>query len=235
MNKSNIRFILTLIALVVIAVAGYFWYQQNQIKPEHRQKIVQTVDRGLSEEHRAQLFEQIEEQKLALEQEKAAGQQDISIILQLGNLYYSLGELKTSVEYYDQILKNHPEDAPALENKGQSLYEMGDFQGAEQAWLKALESNQYEVTYLRLADLYREKLTEKEPEIKGLMETAITNLGQQKSFLIILGHWYRDNGYVDEAISHYEIVMQLDPNNQDIAKEITKLREIKTRELQQKD
>ncbi|MBU0646237.1 tetratricopeptide repeat protein [Patescibacteria group bacterium] len=232
MNKSRTRFLITLIAVIVIAAVGYFWWQQSQINPYGQREIVTWVDRGLDDDVKQYFLDEIETQKQALTDSEAAGQADISIILQLGNLYYQMGELATSIEYYDRILKDHSTDAPALENKGQSLYEMGDFAGAEQNWLKALESNQYELTYIRLAKIYNEDLPERQAEVKDLMETAIVNLGQQKSLLLILGHWYRDNGYVDEAISHYEIVLKLDPGNKDVQKEIDRLREQKNRELQ---
>lgn len=235
MKNHRTRFIITLIAVIIVAVVGYFWYQQSQIGSYGHREIVTYVDRGLTQEHRTKILEQIEEEKQAIaDAEKSEDSSVISNILQVGNLYYRLGELATSIEYYDQILADYPADAPALENKGQSLYEMGDYEGAEANWHKALETNQYEVTYIRLAKLYNKKLTDKQADIKPLIETAITNLGQEKSLLIILGHWYRDNGFIDEAISHYKIVLQLDPDNQDIAAEISKLQGQKNKELQLK-
>lgn len=233
MNKSRTRFVISLVAVIVIAIVGYLWWQQSQIGPYGRREIVTYVDRGLTDDFREHVLAQIEEKKQALAQAEAAGERDIGLILELGNLYYQLGELANSVEYYDEILSTHPNDDPALENKGQSLLEMGDYENAEEAWLKALETHQYEVTYLRLVELYNTKLTEKQDQVQPLLETAITNLGQQPGLMLALGHWYRDNGQLDEAISHYEIVLKLQPYNQDVAKEIQKLRDQKVRLMQQ--
>ncbi len=173
-------------------------------------------------ENRARFDERI----VALQAEIAGKEtQDIGLELQLGNAFYAIGELGKAVEQYDKILATHPTDAPSLENKGQALLEMGDANGALEEWGRAIASSPFEGTYLRMVDVLEEQFPERHDSVKILLEDAIATLGQSPALLIRLGKWHESKGELAEAISHYEIAVQLDPGNQDLIQTITRLRE----------
>ena len=171
--------------------------------------FVTHVDRGMD----AAMEQEWEKKVSTLEVEMMKNPKDISLMLQMGNLKYQLGDLASAQEWYERILSTHPQDAPALENLGQTLYEMGDFSGAQKRWRAALAIGPYEVTYLKLADLLQEKFPERKAEIQPLLEEAIATLGQTPGLLTRLGQWYAGEGRYQEALSHFEVAEQLAPDN----------------------
>ncbi len=230
MNTSRFPFrvIASLLAIVILAVLGVFWWKSlpeaalpEPLKPTDLSGLQTVVDRGIPEENRLQFEARI----LSLQEEISAQEtQNIGLELQLGNAYYTIGELGKAVEQYDKILATHPADAPALENKGQTVLEMGDPNGALELWGRAVASSPFEGTYLRMADAIEQNFPERRDALKTLLEDAISTLGQSSVLLTRLGKWYEQEGEIAEAISHYEIAVQLDPDNQELIQTITRLR-----------
>ncbi len=230
-SRSGFRLVASILALVILSVLGILWWKSSDIPvvpaPSEDQGTdmsgLQTVvDRGIPAENRARFDERI----ASLQGEIAAKEaQDIGLELQLGNAFYAIGELGKAVEQYDKILATHPTDAPALENKGQALLEMGDANGALEVWGRAIAASPYEGTYLRMVTVLEEQLPERRDSVKTLLEDAIATLGQSPALLIRLGKWHESKGELAEAISHYEIAVQLDPGNQDLIQTITRLRD----------
>ena len=81
-------------------------------------------------------------------------------------------------------------------------------------WQKAIDLSPFETTYLRLADLINKYMPENKADVKIILEHAITNLGQTPDLMIKLGDWYADNGDFERAVSHYEVALQLVPENE---------------------
>jgi tetratricopeptide (TPR) repeat protein len=226
---------LLIAALVVLGVVGYLWYQDYVVERAPREEepeLVTWVDRGLSEEAKAELELRIQtlEAAMATDSEIAG---DISKILELGNLKYRFGDLAGAREQYEKILSTHPTDAPAHENLGQTLLEMGDFAGAEEHWRAAIAASPYEVTYIKLADLIVEQFPDRQAEIQPLLEEAIATLGQSAGLLVRLGEWYAANGLYDEAISHYKVAKQLEPDNEGIDTLISEAKSAKAKAAEQ--
>lgn len=213
-------------AAVILGLAGYWAMgpERGTQETEPEPTLTTVVDRGLGEEQEALLRQRIADFEARVAENEATGARDISVILELGNLYYHVGELETAAGWYRDILRTHPEDAPALENLAQVLLEMGDWDGAETTLRAAVNVSAYEPTYLKLVDLIEEHFPEKSSEIKEILETAIANLGQTPGLLARLGRWYEQNGMLDEAISHYQVAHQIDPEDQAVKSELDRLR-----------
>jgi uncharacterized protein HemY len=107
----------------------------------------------------------------------------------------------------------------------QTQIEMGDWSGAEKSLRAAANVSAYEPTYMKLVDLIDAHFPERSGEIQTILETAIANLGQTSGLLSRLGQWYADQGMLDEAISHYQVAHQIDPEDQSISDEITRLKQ----------
>jgi len=145
----------------------------------------------------------------------------------LGNLKYQLGDLAEAKEIYTtKILADHPADAPALENLGQTLFEMQDYKGAELRWRAAISVSPWEVTYLKLVNLIAAKFPDRQQEIQVILEEAIANLGQSAGLLLRLGDWYANNGQYDRALSHYQVAKQLAPEDSLINEKIAEVKEL---------
>ena len=214
-------------AIIVLLVIGFLWYRNEVDVPDEvgdGTEFVTWVDRGLSEEIKVEFELRITTLEAAI---SSNPERDISQLLQLGNLKYTYGDLQGAKEQYEDILFTHPKDAPALENLGQTLREMGDYEGAFARWRAALNISPYEVTYLKLADLIEEQFPERQDEIQTLLEEAIATLGQTPGLLKRLGEWYATNEQYDEAISHYKVAKQLDPDDETIDELIDEVRAAK--------
>ncbi|HBP00459.1 MAG: hypothetical protein UU48_C0011G0025 [Candidatus Uhrbacteria bacterium GW2011_GWF2_41_16] len=220
MDKKSFFFRIWLfgLALLIVLVVGFFWYQDYIRKQTPRllsSSLILFVERGLDETGKAKLISEIQTLESSMQTDSEIAQ-DIGKMLELGNLKYAYGDLAGAKEWYERILSDHPQDAPALENLGQTLLEMGDDVGAEESWRKAVSISAYEVTYIKLADLLDTRFSSRRSEIGPLLEEAIATLGQTPGLLVRLGKWYADQGLYQEAISHYQVAKQLDSNDQTI-------------------
>jgi tetratricopeptide (TPR) repeat protein len=228
MNSTKVRQIATVVGVIILAAVGIFFWQERAGQDKPGRVLTYQVDRGLETADRERLLSDIENKKKQIAE---SPQLNISLILELGNLYYGLGDLAAAVREYQDILATNPTDAAALENSGQAYMEIGDYEAAETAWRQALLSNPYELTYLRLAELLTDKMPEKQAEALPVLEQGIASLGQQFSLMLALADWYKDNGRLQEALSHYEIVLKLDPKNKEVARTIEELRLHLTEEM----
>src|SRR3989338_1554889 len=201
---------------ILVMVIGLMWGFSANNQPlssdPNSPELVTWVDRGLPESIAAELELRIQTLEASLEAD-TDGKKDISQILELGNLKYAYGDLAGAKEEYERILSTHPTDAPAHENIGQTLLEMGDVIGAEGHWRAAIASSPYEVTYIKLADLIDTSFPKRRAEIQPLLEEAIATLGQTPSLLVRLGNWYRQEKDYERALSHYQVALRLQPEN----------------------
>ncbi len=223
--------------LIILLLGGTLAWRATDAEPaaspaEPSAELTPRVDRGLSEEQLQPIRERIASVEAEVAQKETDGSRDIGLVLSLGNLYYQIGELDTAATWYRNILKTNPADAPALENLGQDLLEMGDYVGTEAAWRAALDIEAYEPVYVKLADLIDERFPERTADIQGILETAIANLGQTPGLLTRLGRWYAEQGMLDEAISHYEVARQLAPKDTTIVQELARLKRERSRQAE---
>lgn len=237
MNDFNPKWIKIIAAVLIILGLGGYWawvtFQPSEPSEPSEPSIVTTVDRGMSEEQLADFLARISEFETLVAENEANGTRDISVILSLGNLYYQIGELETAATWYRDILRTNPQDAPALENLAQAQLEMGDWTGAELSLRAAANVSAYEPTYIKLADLIDEHFPERRSEIQEILETAIGNLGQTPGLLARLGKLYADQGMLEEAISHYQVASQIDPDDVAIAQELERLKELRAQEAKE--
>lgn len=213
MRAKDIKLAAVIGGIVILAIVGLVAWKQGVLPGVTGKNLVLFVDRGFSEKDKAAFEQKLADKQKEVDEIVAKGERDITKILQLGNLYYTVGNLEKSAEQYRDILSTNPQDPPALENLGQTLYEMRDYEGAAVSWQKAIDASPYEVTYIRLADLLVEKFSERNEDVRLILEHAVVNLGQTYGVMIRLGDWYARNNQYDRAVSHYEVALQLNPNN----------------------
>jgi len=230
LSKISIKRLILIIAVVVLVVSGVAWkfnlFKTKQVVVSNGEVFLTYTDRGLNSDDRTKLEQKISDLENSLTNDPELAK-DLFQWLTLGNLKYQLGDLAGAKETYEtKILADYPADAAALENLGQTLYEMQDYEGAELRWRAAISVNPWEVTYLKLVNLIAEKFPNRQQEIQGILEEAIANLGQSAGLLIRLGDWYADNGQYDRALSHYQVAKQLAPEDSSINEKITEVKEL---------
>jgi tetratricopeptide (TPR) repeat protein len=229
MNKPKIPLlsILFAIAVVVLIAIGLIWkFNLFAVKPaDTTSDFLTYVDHGFEDKDRVELEQKIFDLENSLAADEALAK-DLSQWLRLGNLKYQLGDLAGAKEIYEtKILKDHPSDAAALENLGQTLYEMQDYAGAELKWRAAISVNPWEVTYLKLTNLIEEHFPARTSEIQEILEEAIANIGQTPGLLKNLGMWFENDGQYDLALDHYKVAKQLAPDDEGINELIAGVRE----------
>lgn len=238
MNDFNPKWIKVAAAVLIVAGLGGSWvwssFRSSEPTPEGEPVLTTTVDRGMSDEQKQVFLDRIAEIEAIAAENEANGTRDISVILSLGNLYYQVGELATAATWYRDILRTNPTDAPALENLAQAQIEMGDWEGAALSLRAAVNVSAYEPSYLKLVDLIDERFPEQSAEIQTILEAAIANLGQTPGLLARLGRWYAEEGQLDEAISHYQVAHQIDPDDTAIAGELARLKALRSLEAERK-
>jgi len=216
---SKFRGYLVLAAIIIIAIVGSFWLQDYLRYRDQGPVIDETefltyVDRGLTEEaqiHWDSVIAELEASIASQGEEPSLGD-----MLELGNAYNTVGKLAEAKEMYGQMLVRVPTDAPALENLGSTLYLMEDYFGAEGAWLAAAEISGSEPHILRLVTLINEHIPEHKAQVKDILEIAIDAVGQTPGFLAALGEWYFEQGEFNRAVSHYEVAVDLAPENENL-------------------
>jgi len=231
---SKFRGYLLLLAIVIIVVVGAFWYQ-DYVKYQPGEgsgtetEFVTYVDWGLSDED-------VETYNLVIaELENTISEQGetpkIDDLLKLGNAYYGIGELGKAKDTYARILIQSPDDVPALENLGTTLFAMEDYLGAEEAWVAATELSGSEAHILRLVDLIDDHIPQHKDRVKPMLELAIDQLGQSPGLLTALGEWYFEQADYDRAISHYQVALTLNPDSDSIKKRLDEIKAAKSKAL----
>lgn len=233
MKKNHPKQIKIVAAGLIIVLLGVIYalrlYGPGQagssnVASSESSSVTTVVDRGIEPDDEARVRGNIADLETTVTENEANGTRDISVILNLANLYYQVGELGTAAKWYENILGTHPNDPPSLENLGQAQLEMGDYVGARKSWEAAVNVESLEQNYFRLADLIEKHFPEDRALIQGILETGISNIGQTPGLLSALGNWYASVGKYDEAISHYEVARTLSPKDESIKEMLAKLR-----------
>jgi len=231
---SKIRGYLVLLAIVIIVIVGGFWYQdyvKYQPAEEAESEFVTYVDRGLSDQAEEQYALIIAELENTIAEQ--GDTPNIGDLLKLGNAYHAVGELGKAKDTYARILIQSPDDVPALENLGTTLYDMEDYHGAEEAWVAATELAGSELHILRLVELIDEHIPEHKDRVKPMLELAISELGQSPGLLTALGEWYFEQADYDRAISHYQVALTLDPDSESIQKRLDEIKQARSKAMQE--
>ncbi len=223
---SRFRGYIVLVAIVVIVSVGAFWlqdylrYQSDGSGAET--EFLSYIDRGLTEEVQIYYDQKIAELEASIESQ--GEEPSLGDLLELGNAYNTVGELAKAKEMYGMILVREPNDVPALENLGTTLNLMQDYYGAEEAWIAAAELSGSESHVLKLVDLINENIPEHKDRVKVILELAVNHIGQTSGLLSALGEWYFEQGEFDRAVSHYEVAIDLNPENEILEARLAEIR-----------
>ncbi len=211
-SRLSLKRAILVLSVLLICLSVFLMVRARGASNVPAVTLVERVNRGLKPEDEQAFRAKLAEMLAQKEADDKEGKRDVNLYLRIGVQYYILGEVANAASSYRDVLVTHPADAPALENLGQALVEMGDYAGALEAWQRAATSDPTEQTYVNMADLMRDHLPEVSNRIPLVLEHGIATLGQKYSFLIRLGDWYASQGDFTRAVSHYEVALQLNKN-----------------------
>lgn len=163
----------------------------------------------------------------AIEAREAAGQENMNIVFAVANDADFIGDLVRGREGYEAFLQLNPISYVAWSNYGSVLDRMGDTEGADEAYWQALNLNasagQFD-KYVRFLErnnadgVYDERL-------KEIYELSITVLGQEVWNMKGLAEWYLGQGDCEEAVDHYEVALQLAPDDPGLQNDLDEAKE----------
>lgn len=125
---------------------------------------------------------------------------------------YLLGDLRSARESYERVLNENPLYYVAWNSYANVLDDMDDKANAERAYRQSLTlAPDVEDYYLDYANFLATQFTDRDEEVRTILEQGVDALGQQQSFMVQLAEWYVAHGDCERAIAHYEIVADVNP------------------------
>lgn len=170
-------------------------------------------------------------QRLAIDQaaieaaKKSGGEVDLNLYLAVASDAYSLGDLVTARTALEAQLAGNALNYSAWNFYGTVLEDMTDYDGAKDAYKKAIDSQAaIEEFYRDYINLLVAHFPGSEQEVKSILELSIKERGQTTWNMVELGDWYREAGDCSQAIEHYTVAVSLSPDNQTIKDDLAELR-----------
>ena len=157
--------------------------------------------------------------------EQAGEKVDLDQYMIISDYSLVLGDLVAAREAMEEVLKENQGNPVAFNNYGYILERMGDYEGAEENYRKAIAiSSPYEEYYRDLIVLIDEHFPERSGEIEPLLKEAVNAVGQTSWFMVELGRYYQSVDDCERAIAHYKVAITLEPDSQSIADEFTSVK-----------
>lgn len=184
---------------------------------ETKEVDISDADRALVERDQALVLAAIEAQEALGEGHLSLGlYRDAAANAQL------VGDLATAREQLETYLDHNSLNYSVWRQYAGVLEDMNEIKLAEAAYLESIENGGGEQEVMALIKLWREHYTheEKSQQIKTVLDATNAALGQTPAVLIELGQWYLAEGNCEEAIAHYEVLVDLIPDNENAASDL---------------
>ena len=222
MNPMKRSIVIGAIVVVLVAAIGLA-VQRALTKPPDvpALKLITSVDRGIDAVHKKQIEDKISEIKTKIGDRHDI--KDIELWLGLGTYQNLLGDLAAARATFETTLTLNQLNYVAWGDLADTLAEMHDLPGAERAYRKAIdESNGLESFYTKYASFLHDHYRARTKDYENLLLEAVHADGQTPGLIESLAQFYEDEGRLAEAKSHFELLVQLAPDNvgakQDLAR-----------------
>jgi len=238
-NKKNWQIA---ILILVIAVAGYYFYNEFYHSPKPKEQNRQEANLDLD-----QFFEfKVVRQDLTEDQiddyrqrfDRDIGQVlanpdhfNFSALNNMAMIKRVLHDFEGARDIWEYISLKRPKNSLSFYNLG-SLYaeEFKDNQKAEENYLKCLENSKgesgNEQYYRAVVDFYTYYYPEKKKQIERILLDALNQKEYKNSqdLMALLATYYQNNGQLDKALEYWQKILKLDPGNEGVRREIERIK-----------
>jgi tetratricopeptide (TPR) repeat protein len=146
--------------------------------------------------------------------------------INLGIYLKLIGDFDYTRDVWEFAAKIRPESSVPFHNLGDLYHhEFKDFNKSEENYLKAIENDSLNVfTYQNLYELYRYSYKEKADLADNILLQGMDANPNDPYLVILLGRYYEETGDTSQAIIYYERALEIDPSNEELKKDLEKLK-----------
>jgi len=230
MNSKNLKIILIILAVTIIASLGILYFSKD--KPlENPENNPENIEKEISFEIDFSKAEKISEDQLKILKSdyKSAVEKykqdpnNFSALMTFAFINYQLGNYESARDIYIRVGKISPGNYNSFWNLANCLIRLKDYSGAEQAYLKAIENGPDQTRhYTALAEIYWYDMPEKKSEIPDLYKKGLAVLPNNYDFLINLASYYKETGDKANALKYFQEVIDNYPEMENEIRPIIK-------------
>ncbi|MBP9828100.1 hypothetical protein KBC55_03005 [Patescibacteria group bacterium] len=216
-NRTSV--IVGIVAVVAVIFAGIAVWNYTHQDPY---KGLVTSIEVQSDPEIVQLMEQrLATTKASIAALEARGEVvDLDLYLSVANDAMVLGDLITAREAIEKQLDGNPLNYTAWNFYGSVLELMTDYEGAEDAYLRAIYSGAaIEEFYRDYIVLLERRYPERTADRFAMLERSVEEQGATQWNMVMLGRYYKDQKDCAAMSAHYDNAERLAPENVEIANE----------------
>ena len=162
----------------------------------------------------------------AITARETVGEEDQDVIFAYATDADLIGDLAAAREAYEKYFQINPIDYVAFENYSDVTERMGDLKTAEDAIRQALNLAATDDTFGRYIRFLENHFAgQRDDEIIATYELSVSILGQKAWNMTGLGDAYFRTGDCTQAIAHYQVALQLAPDDEGLKKDFQKLKD----------
>lgn len=173
-------------------------------------------------------YEQLKEAYAELEELKGKDLGTVNVIdpgNKRANAYMVIKDTGRALLSYQWMNMHRPGGLQGFVNIAKLYTDIGEYKKAEQNYLIAIKNSQGHHTdpYQGIFDLYQYHLKDDLDKFEPIIKKAISQTPDQPNFYLILAQYYELKGLTGDAITQYQKILELEPNNPTIRQKIAEL------------
>lgn len=217
LNRASV--IVLSVGLVAVVLGGVFAWNYTHQDPY--KGLVTTIEVQSDEETVQLLKQRLATTQASIAAAEARGEEvDLDLYLSIASDAMILGDLVIAREALEKQLEGNSLNYTAWNFYGSVLELMTDYEGAEDAYLRAIYSGAgVEEFYRDYIVLLERQYPERVSDRFAMLERAVEEQGPTQWNMVMLGRYYRDQKDCDAMSAHYENAERLAPDNMEIANE----------------
>lgn len=226
------KIIKIIIALILLAAAGFFVYQKftgNETADDELEKMKQSIltepkvnAADLPEDQKNKYLEQYAKARQELIQSNLDSLQGVNAVAQIKRMLGDIDGAITAWEYANII---RPKNSLSFSNLAALYhYDLKQYDKAEKNYLISIVNDPDDVPTIRnFFELYFYSLSDN-VKAEALLLDSISNNPTAADLYSLTGKFYADAGNSEKAIEYYQKHLEIKPDNEAVRREVERLK-----------